>query len=119
MLVIVPNAAELRLPFGAAKFARRGRSEHSENAIFNGERGVAWDDENAVLAYGNAVRGLQDRDRGIASKQFDQQSLVMGGEVLDQYEGHPAIGRRIGQERLEGREATGRGANPHNEAAIH
>ena len=97
--------------YGAAMLARRSRRDHSEDAILDGQRGIGWDDENAVLAYGNAVRGLQDRDGGTGTEQLDQQALVMGIEVLHQNEGHPAIGRRIGQERLERREAAGRGAN--------
>ena len=51
--------------------------------------------------------GLHDRDRGTGTEQFDQQALVMGIEVLHQNEGHPGVGRRIGQERLERREAAG------------
>ena len=102
--------------YGTAKLARRSRSDHSEDAILDGERGIGRDDENAVPAYGNAVLGLHDRDRGTGAEQFDQQALVMGVEVLHQYEGHPSVGRRIGQERLERREATGRGANAYDEA---
>ena len=41
----------------------------------------------------------------------------MGIEVLHQNEGHPGIGRRIGQERLERCEATGRGADADDKAA--
>jgi hypothetical protein len=37
-------------------------------------------------------------------------------EVLHQYEGHASIGRRIGEERLESGEPTGRGANAHDKA---
>ena len=101
---------------GRRSCARRSRSDHSEDAIFDGERGIGRDDENAVLAYGNAVRGLHDRDWGTGAKQFDQQALVMGVEVLHQNEGHPSVGRRIGQERLERRETTSRGANAYDEA---
>jgi hypothetical protein len=40
--------------------------------------------------------GHHDRDCGTGTKQFDQQTLVMGIEVLHQNEGHTGIGRRIG-----------------------
>jgi hypothetical protein len=41
----------------------------------------------------------------------------MGVEVLHQNEGHAGIGRRIGQELFESREATGRGANAYGKGA--
>ena len=54
---------------------------------------------------------------GSCAEQFDQQALVMGIEVLHQNKGHAGIGRRIGQERRERREAAGRGANAYDKAA--
>jgi hypothetical protein len=42
---------------------------------------------------------------GIA--QFDQQALVMGIQVLHQYECHSGLGGSIGQQLFESREAAG------------
>jgi len=44
--------------YGTARLARRRRTDHSEDSILDGQRGIRRDDENAVVAYGDAVRGL-------------------------------------------------------------
>jgi hypothetical protein len=95
-LVATVSERRKKRVYGAAKLAWRSRSDHSEDAILDGERGVGWDDVNAVLAYGDATRGLHDRDCGTSAEQFDQQALVMGIQVLHQYECHPSIGGSIG-----------------------
>lgn len=66
-------------------------------------------------------RGLID-DRthghgGMTGEQFGQEAGLLRVEVLDDHKGQPAVGRHMLKEVGEGRQAAGRGPDPHDRGA--
>ena len=47
-----------------------------------------------IARNGHAIGRLLHLHRGVTGEQFDQHAVVVGVEVLDQDESHPALGRQ-------------------------
>jgi hypothetical protein len=62
----------------------------------------------------HAVCRLQNLHWRVACEQIDHQALVRRIEMLDQHEGHAAVGRQRVEELLEGVQTTGRGPQCNN-----
>jgi hypothetical protein len=63
--------------------------------VFHGQRGIGRNDEYPVRFDRHTVFGLQHGHvRGLAEK-IGQHALVIGGQVLDEDERHPAVRRGV------------------------
>ncbi len=93
--------------------ARRRGLEQVQLAVQEGHVAVGRNDVGAVRPHHHAVLDLEDLHAGVALDQIGEDALVVGREVLHQHEGHAGIrvGRDGGEERLEGRQTAGRGAD--------
>ena len=96
-----------RRPRGAAGSEQLQRAVHERHVL------VGRDDVGAVGPHLHAVLDLVDLHAGEPLDQVEQQALVVGGEVLHEHERHAAlaVGGHGGEERLEGRQAAGGGAD--------
>jgi hypothetical protein len=65
-----------------------------------------------VALESHTVGGVLDRHRRVPGQQLDHHALMRRIEMLDQDEGHAAVGRQRVEEILEGLETAGRGADP-------
>ena len=68
---------------------------------------IRRDDVDVIGLHRGAVGDLADRHARGLCQQVGEAALVLGIEMLDQHEGHPAVGREISQELCEGFEPTG------------
>nr|WP_255604410.1 hypothetical protein [Oscillochloris sp. ZM17-4] len=92
-----------------AQAARRHRLKQMQGAVEEGHVAVGRDDIGAVGLHDHAVLDLEDLHAGVAPDQLAEDALVVGGEVLNEDEGHVRRGRlgHSGEERLEGGQPAG------------
>ena len=92
----------------ARAVALQGLGE-AEGAALDCQIGARWNEIYAVARELHPVCRLQNLHWRVASEQIDHQALVRRIEMLDQHEGHAAVGRQRVEELLEGVQTTGRG----------
>jgi hypothetical protein len=85
-----------------------GHVGNHKRAAGNLELRSGRDDVRVIGFHASAVPHLDNRDPRSATEQLGEDAHVVGGEVLDHHEGHPALGRHVGEELLERREAASR-----------
>src|SRR4029078_8971836 len=75
----------------------------------------AWCNDIDTVALGlHPIRHLQNRHRGVTGQQIDHHALVIWIEMLDQHEGHAAVGRKRLEETFEGVETPCRSPKRNN-----
>ena len=79
-----------------------------QRAIGNRQRGIGRDHIDVVGLHRFAIGGVHHRHRSAAADQFGQKAVVQRRQVLDQHEGHAAVGRHFREETLERLQPTGR-----------
>lgn len=87
------------------------RRAEMQLAIGQGQRGVGRNDIDAVSLDDHAVGGLYDRDAGGPAEDVRQDTGVRRVEVLDDHEGHAAIGPQMRQQGFQGTDAASRRAD--------
>ena len=97
---------------GQAQAPRRVRLQEVEGPVEEGEVVIRRDHVDRVRPDGQAVRDLDHRHRGGALEELGEHPPVRRVQVLDDHEGHAALGRDAGEELLEGLEPAGRRADP-------
>ena len=80
---------------------RRGRFEHLELAVQNGQVGVGRDHVNAVRLDLHSVLHFDDLHLGMSSEEFRHHALTRWLKMLHQDECHPCSWRQVGKELLE------------------
>ena len=103
---------------GQAQAPRRVRLEEVEGPVEEGEVVVRRDHVDRVRPDGQAVRDLDHRHRSGALEELGEHPPVRRVQVLDDHEGHAALGRDAGEELLEGLEPAGRRAYPDDRELI-
>ena len=77
-----------------------------EGAVLDCQIGAGRNEIDVVALELHPVCRLQNLHRRVAGQQIDHHALVLRIEMLDQHEGHAAVGRQRVEELLEGVEAT-------------
>ena len=90
---------------------------HAQDTASNGQGGIWWDHVDAVRRDQRLCRHLQHGHPGLPRQQSRQETLTVGGEVLDKHEGHAAVRRHLREKRLEGRQAARGRPYTHNDTA--
>jgi hypothetical protein len=96
---------------GAAVLPRRRRRRHAQGATLDRQGGIRRNDEDPVCRHPHSAFGFHDRHGGMLAEQLDEHALVVRIEMLHQHERHAAVRRHVSEERLEGLEAAGGGAD--------
>ena len=115
LMLILGQGAEEEVD-GQALAVRRGRLQQMQRAVQEGHVAVGRDDVGAVGSDRHPVLDLEDLHLGVAPDQVGEDALVRGGQVLDEDEGHVAVGvgGHGGEEGFKGRQPSGRGADAHH-----
>ena len=101
--LVLGERAEERVDRRAARRCRRRGCWHAQHAVVDGQRRVRRDDVDVV----RPTIGLPSRACSHAAsvvmrrEQLGHQRLVARVEVLDEHEGHPAVGGHVAEELLE------------------
>ena len=85
-----------------------------EDAVPDCQIGARWNEIHVVALELHPVRRLQNLHRRVTGQQIDHHALVLWIEMLDQHEGHAAVGRQRVEELLEGVEAACRSPERNN-----
>ena len=94
-----------------------GGDTHVQHAAGDGQGGIRRDDVDVVRLDRRLRRDLLHGHPGVPRQQFRQEARAVGGEVLDEHEGHAAVRRHLREERLEGLQAARGRAHTHNDTA--
>ncbi len=68
---------------------------HVQDAALDGQSGIGRDHVDVVGLDRRLRRDLLHGHAGVLRQQFGQEARVVGGEVLDEHEGHAAIRRHV------------------------
>ena len=117
LALVLGERGEEGVDRGAAGEHRR-RTGEVQHAALDRQDGVRRDDVNLVRADRRPIRRGMHRHRRVAGHDRGQRAFVMRIEMLDQHERHAAVGRHLGEERLEGVEPARRGADAHDQARL-
>jgi hypothetical protein len=90
---------------------------HAQDTASNGQGSIRWDHVDVVRRDQRLCRHLQHGHPGVPCQQRRQETLTVGGEVLDKHESHTAVRRHLREKRLEGRQAARGRPYTHNDTA--
>lgn len=95
--------------------ARRRRLLDLQEAVFDGQRGIGRNNEDVIWLDRHPVGGRDDLHLRVSGEDLCEQALLLGSQMLDQYEPHAAVGWHDIKEVFECIEASRRGAQANDQ----